>query len=80
MRDPVFLSALGIVSPLGQGKQQVFDRLMAGERPGVVRRDNILVGGEPIYVGEVGVTLPEVSPELAIYSSRNCAMIIAAAD
>ena len=77
---PVFLSALGIVSPLGRSKQQVFDALMAARCPGVVRRDDLLVGGESIFVGEVGGALPTVPPELSIYASRNTAMMISAAE
>ena len=79
-RPPVFLSALGIVSPLGRGKQQVFDALMAARCPGVVRRDDLLVGGESIFVGEVGGALPSIPPELSIYASRNTAMMIVAAE
>ena len=80
MRDPVFLAALGIVSPIGRGKQQVFDTLMAAQSPGVVRRHDLLVGGESIFVGEVGGALPAVPPGLSMYASRNTAMMIAAAE
>jgi len=77
---PAFLSALGIISPLGWGKQQVFDTLMAAQCPGVVRRHDLLVGSAPIHVGEVGGTLPTVPAELEMYASRNTAMLIAAAE
>lgn len=80
MGAPVFLSALGIVSPLGRGKRAVFDSLVAARCPGVVRRRDLLVGGEPIDVGEVAGALPEVPEELGVYASRNTAMMIAAAE
>ena len=80
MADPVFLSALGIVSPIGHGKQQVFDALMAAGCPGVQRRHDILVGGEAIHVGAVSGALPEIPAALSVYASRNTAMMIAAAD
>lgn len=80
MRAPVFLSALGVISPLGLGKRQVFDTLMAGESPGVRERNDLLVGGEPIHVGEVTAALPDVPGELSQYASRNSAMMIAAAE
>ncbi|MBT5037406.1 MAG: hypothetical protein HOM52_02750, partial [Rhodospirillaceae bacterium] len=80
MATPVFLSALGVISPVGLGKSQVFETLMAGEYPGVVERNDLLVAGEPIHVGEVTVPLPDVPAELCIYASRNTAMMIAAAE
>ena len=80
LQDPAFLSALGIVNPLGQGKRQVLETLMAAQSPGVVCRDDILVDGEPIHVGEVSGDLPAVPVELSVYASRNLAMTIAAAE
>ena len=80
LRDPAFLSALGIVSPMGRGKRQVLESLMAAQSPGVVCRNDILVNGMPIYVGEVSGDLPEVPNKLAIYASRNLSMMIAAAE
>ena len=80
MATPVFLSALGVISPVGLGKSQVFETLMAGEYPGVVERNDLLVAGEPIHVGEVTVPLPDVPAELCSYASRNTAMMIATAE
>jgi 3-oxoacyl-[acyl-carrier-protein] synthase-1 len=80
MSGPVFLSALGIISPIGHGKQQVLDTLMAAQYPGVVRRRDLLVGDEPIHVGAVSGSLPEIPAALSMYDSRNTAMMIAAAD
>lgn len=80
MRDPVFLSALGIVSPLGHGIREVFENLAEGRSSGVVRRHDLLVGGEPILVGQVDGDLPRVPPTLSMYASRNTALMIAAAD
>lgn len=80
MATPVFLSALGLVSPMGRGKAAVLDNLLAGRAPGLVRRDDLLVGGEPIHVGQVAGDLPEVPEALRVYRSRNTAMIIAAAE
>lgn len=78
--EEVYLSALGIVSALGIGKEQVRHNLFAGERPGVVARDDLMVDGSTAYVGEVQGSLPPVPDELSVYASRNVAMTIAAAD
>lgn len=80
MGAPVFLSALGIVSPMGRGKRQVLENLVEVRSPGVVCRNDLLVGGEPIYVGEVAGDLPEVPADLSMYASRNTAMMIEAVE
>jgi 3-oxoacyl-[acyl-carrier-protein] synthase-1 len=77
-RDPVFLSALGMVSALGQGKDDVRANLLAGRAPGVVRRHDLLVGGQGVYVAEVQGALPVVPRHLAPWASRDTALVIAA--
>lgn len=76
----VYLPALGVVSALGCGKADVRRNLFAGERPGVVKRSDLLVDGSPVFVGEVSGALPEIPDDLAVYASRNLALMIAAAD
>jgi len=75
---PAFLSALGIVSALGRGKEEVCRTLLAGEAPGVVRRDDLLIGGKAVQVGAVQGPLPAVPEHLAPWASRNSALAIAA--
>ena len=77
---PVYLSALGILSALGRGKDQVRDNLFAGLQPGIVSRDDLLVDGKPVFVGEVKGTLPIGLDSLSPYSSRNFGLSIAAVD
>ena len=76
----VYLSALGIVSALGRGKEQIRENLFAGRRPGVVSRSDLLVDGAPVFVGQVEGPLPQGPPELSAYASRNLGLTIAAAD
>lgn len=76
----VYLSALGILSALGRGKEQVAENLFDGRRPGVVPRTDLLVDGAPVYVGEVNGALPAAPPALAAYESRNFGLTIAAAE
>ncbi len=78
MTGPVFLPALGIVSALGRGKDEVRRNLLAGEAPGVVRRDDLLIGGQEVYAGAVPGPLPKVPEHLAFWASRNTALAIAA--
>lgn len=77
---PVFLSALGIVSALGRGKAAVRDALMAGARPGVRQRTDLLVDGAPIHVAEVTGPLPPSPAVAAPFASRNLSLSLAAAE
>lgn len=80
MSQPVYLSDLGIVSPLGRGPTAVFEAMVSGGSPGVVRRPDLLVGGATAHVGVVDGHLPAIPDHLACYASRNTAMIIEAAE
>ena len=78
--SPVYLSALGIISALGYGKNQVTENLMSGNRPGMVKRSDLLVCGTPVHVGMVREELPIIPNRLQSYASRNLALSIAAAE
>ena len=80
MFRPVFLAALGVVSALGTGKQNVLDSLIHGRRPGMVSRRDILVDGAPIYVGQVDDALFEMPAALSPYVSRNVNLVINAVE
>lgn len=80
MARPVYLSHLAIVNPLGRGPQAVFDTMVSGASPGVVRRTDLMIDGAPAYVGAVDGPLPAVPGPLGCYASRNAAMIIEAAE
>jgi 3-oxoacyl-[acyl-carrier-protein] synthase-1 len=80
MGAPVFLSALGVASALGRGKDEVRRHLLAGDAPGVVQRDDLLIDGRPVQVGVVRGPLPQVPGRLAPWASRNNALAIAALD
>jgi len=75
---PVYLSALGIVSSLGHGKEEVCDNLLAGRQPGIVQRCDLLVDGAPLFVAQVDALLPEPPEQLAAYASRNLGLSILA--
>lgn len=77
-KEPAYLSALGIVSSLGLGKEEVCDNLLAGRQPGVVQRRDLLVDGAPLFVAQVEAPLPEPPARLAAYASRNLGLTILA--
>jgi len=79
-KEPVYLSALGIVNALGLGKKAICDNLLAGKQPGVVRRRDLLVDGAPIFVAQVDAPLPKPPAYLAAFASRNLGLTILAVE
>ncbi len=76
-RPPCRLSALGIVNALGEGRDAVWPRVLAGDLSRLVRRDD-LVPERSLLVGAVREELPVVPLELARYDCRNNALTMAA--
>jgi 3-oxoacyl-[acyl-carrier-protein] synthase-1 len=77
---PCRLSALGIVTSLGEGADATWPRLAGGDASRLTLRDD-LVPGRKIWVGDVRCALPPVtslSPDLARYDCRNDALSLAA--
>lgn len=72
-----YLSALGIVSPLGAGAGANLAGLLAGDSSGLVLEDGWLDGGAA-RVGRVAMALPEVPDTLADHRCRNNRLILAA--
>ncbi|MGA2081528.1 MAG: beta-ketoacyl-ACP synthase [Holophaga sp.] len=77
MAAPVYLSALGLVNPLGRGKGAVALSLFRGETGGLALEPG-WIPGRPARVGAVPGPLPAPPPELAGFDSR-CARLLLAA-
>ena len=67
---PCRLAALGIVTPLGCGVAENRAGLIAGDRRGIIPRDD-LVADARRYFGVVTASLPPLPPDLARYDCRN---------
>ena len=77
-RAALGLPALGIICPLGRGKDEVARALFAGARHGLSPRSD-LVAGRTVHVGAVAGALPELPAALApCYRSRNNRLMAAA--
>ncbi|USG62624.1 beta-ketoacyl-[acyl-carrier-protein] synthase family protein [Sneathiella marina] len=72
-----YLNALGIVNPLGAGKSEVSTGLFAGRTGGMSLQSGKLPD-RSVFIGQVGSTLPSLSPELEIYDSRNNRLLLSA--
>jgi len=71
------LAALGLVSALGAGIEESWQRLIAGDPSRLSQRDD-LVPGQRLLVGAVEPPLPAIPERLARFDCRNNAMALAA--
>jgi 3-oxoacyl-[acyl-carrier-protein] synthase-1 len=72
-----YLNALGVINALGNNKKQVADHLFAGHQPGIVKRDDLVLGNS-VYVGQVNADLPMIPKALSNYDCRNNQLLLAA--
>ena len=70
MSQTLGLTALGIANSLGVGKRKVAEALFQGSRAGLRPRAD-LVPGRTVHVGAIEADLPDLSPKLAPFASRN---------
>lgn len=75
---PAYLPALGLVNALGNARDEVRGRLLAGAPSGLARESGWLVTGGEALVGKVRGTLPPVPAHLARYDCRNNRLLLAA--
>jgi len=66
----LYLNHIGIVGPLGAGKDEVLERLLAGDGAGMEPFDGLLTGRRTM-VGRVRAELPAVSTDLVELDCRN---------
>jgi 3-oxoacyl-[acyl-carrier-protein] synthase-1 len=77
VKPKFFLSALGIINALGNGKEEVLRNLHYGNQKGIVTRSDLLLGGESI-VGAVDAELPLIDKRFAHFNCRNNRLLLAA--
>ncbi|MBT7286717.1 MAG: beta-ketoacyl-[acyl-carrier-protein] synthase family protein [Rhodospirillaceae bacterium] len=73
----LYLSAVGLATPLGVGKGEVCENLINGSTAGLRLHDDYIKGSE-VLLGEVTQPLPEMPAHLSTFDSRNCRMLILA--
>lgn len=76
---PLYLNAMGVVSPLGTGKDEVLANLLAGDCAGMIPFDGLL-RRRPTTVGRARAALAPVDPKLAELDCRNNRLLEAALD
>jgi 3-oxoacyl-[acyl-carrier-protein] synthase I len=76
---PLYLNAMGVVSPLGTGTEEVLANLLAGDCAGMVPFDGLL-SLRSTTIGRVRVNLAPVEPELVELDCRNNRLLERALD
>lgn len=69
MQNKFFLSALGIVCPLGSSKEEVFANLIEGNTKNIIARENFILG-KKIKLGSVVSDLAQIPSEFPSYDIR----------
>lgn len=77
MANRFFLSALGIISSLGNSTNEVFNNLILGKSKNIIKR-NDLVFGKELYFATVDDDLPQIPQQFAKYNTRCNQMLLAA--
>ncbi len=75
LRPEFFLSALGIINALGNGKEEVLQNY--GSQTGIVTRSDLLPGAD-VIVGAVDAELPVIDKRFADFNCRNNRLLLAA--
>ncbi len=76
---PCRLAALGLHTPLGENTRETWPRLVAGDRSGLVQRDDLVLGQSGFY-GVARGTLPALPASLGEYDCRNNRLALSALD
>jgi 3-oxoacyl-[acyl-carrier-protein] synthase-1 len=77
VRSTCRLSAMGMINALGAGSREIWPRLLASDRGGFTRRDD-LVPACSLLVAPVTTDLPAIPDHLRRYACRNNALALAA--
>ncbi|MDP1664745.1 MAG: beta-ketoacyl-ACP synthase [Methylobacter sp.] len=71
----LYLNDLGLLCAVGNSKTEVLQRLLAGDRSGLVASDKF---GTGCIVGAVSSDLPEIAERYSLYNCRNNRLLLAA--
>lgn len=72
----LYLNDLGMLSALGADREEIFRRLQAGDRSGLILNEEF--GSQPVYVGEVLTSLPTIESKYSVYDCKNNQLLLAA--
>ena len=73
----LFLNDLGVLSAAGNSKTETFNRIIAGDRSGLIKTDKYSFA-DSVYVGAVQADLPSIDTKYHVYDCRNNQLLLAA--
>jgi len=71
-----YLNDLAMLSAVGNNRNEILQRLQAGDRSGLVLSEKF--HNKPMYVGEVQVELPLIDSQYKVYDCKNNQLLLAA--
>ncbi|MCK5829716.1 MAG: beta-ketoacyl-ACP synthase [Methylococcales bacterium] len=72
----LYLNDLGMLSAMGACRKEIFHRLQAGDRSGLMLNEKF--GSHSVYVGEVLASLPSIDNKYSVYDCKNNQLLLAA--
>lgn len=72
----LYLNDLGMLSAAGGNRGEILQRILAGDRSGLVQTDTYY--SSPVYIGEVRDELPRIDAKLSVYNCKNNRLLLAA--
>jgi len=74
----LYLNDLGLLSAVANNRQQTLQRLLAGDRTGLVLTEEY--SSQPVYVGKISTDLPTIESQYSVYNCKNNQLLLAALD
>ena len=72
----LYLNDLGILSAVGNNREEILQRIRAGDRSGLILTEEF--SAHPVYLGEVRARLPQIESKYSAYDCKNNQLLLAA--
>jgi 3-oxoacyl-[acyl-carrier-protein] synthase-1 len=72
----LYLNDLGMLSALGDNREEIFSRLKQGDRTGLALSEEF--SSHPVYVGAINADLPQIDKKYSVYDCKNNRLMLAA--
>ena len=72
----LYLNDLGLLSAVGNNREEILQRIRSGDRSGLVLTEAF--SSRPVYLGEVRASLPVIETQYSVYDCKNNQLLLAA--
>ena len=72
----LYLNDLGILSAVGNNREEILQRIQAGDRSGLILTEEF--SSHPLYLGEIQAGLPAIDSKYSVYDCKNNQLLLAA--